>query len=68
MSDSGGFSTTVTNLVLRYHGFSRESVQQLKAALRQNTALESLVLDSIRLESADLAEIASPIWPCAIVC
>jgi Ran GTPase-activating protein (RanGAP) involved in mRNA processing and transport len=66
MSDSVsqklGLSTTVTNLDLYHCVLSRENVQQLKAVLRQNTLLESLVLESIRLGSASLAEIAPVLY------
>jgi hypothetical protein len=41
---------------------SRENVQQLKAVLRQNKAPESLVLTSIGLGSAGLAEIAPVLY------
>jgi Ran GTPase-activating protein (RanGAP) involved in mRNA processing and transport len=63
MSDSVAqqlrLSTTVTNLVLCYIVLSHENMQQLKAVLRRNTALESLDLTGSGLGSAGLAEIAS---------
>jgi Ran GTPase-activating protein (RanGAP) involved in mRNA processing and transport len=57
-----GLSTTVTNLVLRDIVLSRENVQQLKAVLRRNTALESLDLTGSALGSAGLAEIVPVIY------
>jgi Ran GTPase-activating protein (RanGAP) involved in mRNA processing and transport len=66
MSDSVArkleLSTTVTNLVLYYCVLSRENVQQLKAVLRRNTALESLDLTMSGLGSAGLAEIAPVLY------
>jgi Ran GTPase-activating protein (RanGAP) involved in mRNA processing and transport len=55
-------STTVTNLVLHYCVLSRENVQQLKAVLRRNTALESLDLTTSGIGSAGLAEIAPVLY------
>jgi Ran GTPase-activating protein (RanGAP) involved in mRNA processing and transport len=57
-----GLGTTVTNLVLRHRVLSRENIQQLKAVLRRNTALESLDLTSTTLGSAGLAEIAPVLY------
>jgi Ran GTPase-activating protein (RanGAP) involved in mRNA processing and transport len=57
-----GRNTTVTNLTIRDSVLSRENVQQLKAVLRQNTALQYLDLDSIDLGSAGLAEIAPALY------
>jgi Ran GTPase-activating protein (RanGAP) involved in mRNA processing and transport len=66
MSDSVarklGLSTTVTNLVICNTVLSRENVQQLKAVLCRNTALESLDLTSCALGSAGLAEISPELY------
>jgi Ran GTPase-activating protein (RanGAP) involved in mRNA processing and transport len=66
MSDSVAqqlrLSTTVTHLAIRYSVLSRENVQQLKAVLRQNTALESLDLELSGLGSAGLIEIAPVLY------
>jgi hypothetical protein len=53
-----GRNTTVTNLSIRLCVLSRETVQQVKSMLRQNTSLQSLDLTSSTLGSAGLAEIA----------
>jgi hypothetical protein len=57
-----GRNTTVTNLAIRHSELSREIAQQLKAVLRQNTALEYLGLTSSALGSAGLAEIAPELY------
>jgi Ran GTPase-activating protein (RanGAP) involved in mRNA processing and transport len=66
MSDSVAqklrLSTTGINLDLRGSVLSGENVQQLKAVLRENTALESLILESVRIGSAVLAEIAPVLY------
>ena len=57
-----GRNTTLTSLTFRNSRLNHESVQQLKAVLRQSTALQHLVLSGTRLRSAGLAEIASALY------
>jgi Ran GTPase-activating protein (RanGAP) involved in mRNA processing and transport len=57
-----GRNITVTKLTIRKCVLSRENVQQLKAALRQNTALQYLDLTWSALGSAGLAEIAPVLY------
>jgi Ran GTPase-activating protein (RanGAP) involved in mRNA processing and transport len=47
-----GRNTTITNLAIRDCLLSRENVEQLKALLRQNTALQSLDLTSSTLRGS----------------
>jgi Ran GTPase-activating protein (RanGAP) involved in mRNA processing and transport len=54
-------NTTVTSLAIRESLLSPENVQQLKAVLHQNTALQSLVLEC-GLGSVGLAEIAPALY------
>jgi Ran GTPase-activating protein (RanGAP) involved in mRNA processing and transport len=55
-------NTTVTDFVMSDCVLSREDLQQLKAVLRQNAALQYLDLESIALGSAGLAGIAPVLY------
>jgi Ran GTPase-activating protein (RanGAP) involved in mRNA processing and transport len=57
-----GRNTTVTNLAIRDSVLSRESVQLLKAVLRQNSVLQHLILQHSRLSSAGLADITPVLY------
>jgi Ran GTPase-activating protein (RanGAP) involved in mRNA processing and transport len=57
-----GRNTTVTNLTIGDSVLGRDSVQQLKAVVRQNTALQHLILRGNRLRNAGLAEIAPVLY------
>jgi hypothetical protein len=57
-----GRNSTVTKLKIRNSVLSLETAQQLKAVLRQNTALQSLDLSMSHLGSAGLTDIAPVLY------
>jgi Ran GTPase-activating protein (RanGAP) involved in mRNA processing and transport len=57
-----GRNTTVTSLTIRDSGLNHESVQQLRAMLRQNTTVQHLSLHHNRLRSVGLTEIALALY------
>jgi Ran GTPase-activating protein (RanGAP) involved in mRNA processing and transport len=57
-----GRNTTITNLVIRNSVLGHENVQQIKAIVRENKALQHLNLRGNQLRNAGLAEIAPALY------